>query len=390
MSAAPSEVAVSVIFPAAGPAGGVERVVAELLRFQSTRRPTQFVGTTIAEGVVDPSHPVRHRPVRPLPSPRSMRPVAFRRAADRVLSAMPPSLTVSCGVQAPPGDVQWVHSVHAAWLDRGTPAIVRGRSVPAWARALLPRHRVLLALERDYFSSTAERVVLCTSTQEVDDLAHFYKVPRELMHVVPNGFDPLVFNPARRHQLRQAARHRLGMREEDISVLLVANEWHRKGLGPLLEAVAAVSDPRIRIDLVGRLPPTGYTELASHLGLSERTHWHGSAKEIAPFYAAADVFALPTTYEPFGIVIVEAMAMGLPVVVSRLAGAAESICDRRDGILLDDPRDVDSLADALGMLTAADVRASLGRAATEAVAHLTWDQVLATADDLMFRARAGG
>jgi UDP-glucose:(heptosyl)LPS alpha-1,3-glucosyltransferase len=348
------------------------------------------VGTTIAPGIVDDSHPVHHRVVRPRSAPVALQPFAFRRAAARVVAELPPCITLSCGVEAPPGDVLWVHSVHAAWLDRGSPAMVGGRVVPAWARQLLPRHRVTLALERTYFSATEARTIICTSNQEVDDLEQFYGVSRELSHVVPNGFDPAVFNPVRRVDLRAESRRRLGMSPEEVSVLLVANEWHRKGLGPLLNAVASVSDPRLRIDLVGRLAPSAYAELASHLGLGDRMHWHGSASDVAPFYAAADIFALPTTYEPFGIVIVEAMAMGLPVVVPVLAGASAAIHPGEDGLLLEDPRDSQELANALRRLMEPDERRRIGDAAAGAVSHLTWDQVLTRADALVSRTTIKG
>ncbi len=381
---------VAVVFPAAGPTGGVERVAAELLRDQSRRRPTAFVGTTLAPGVADEEHPVRHVAVRPRRAPASLRPAAFRAAALRALAEGQPATTISFGVECPPGDVLWVHSVHAAWLARGSAVRVRGRTVPPAARRLLPRHRVLLALEARYFAGGAPRLVLCTSQQEVDDLAHHYDVPPALTRVVPNGFDAAVFDVGRREALRATARAAIGARTDDVVVLMVANEWHRKGLGPLLDAVAALGDPRVRVDLVGRQGPGEYATQAARLGLGDRLHWHGPATDVTPSYAAADVFALPTTYEPFGIVVVEAMAMGLPVVVPRLAGAAAAVDPGVSGLLLDNPRDVDELTGALRRLGEPDERARIGAAAPGAVAHLGWGQVLARADDLVFGSRPGG
>ena len=201
------------------------------------------------------------------------------------------------------------------------------------------------------------------------------------------GFDQSphrAFAPGRRTQLRASMRAQLGAGEDDIVVLMIANEWHRKGLGVLLEAVAAVGDQRLRVDLVGVRSPADYEPVARRLGLDGRMRWHGPSQDIARFHAAADVFALPTVYEPFGLVIVEAMASGLPVVASRLAGASEAITPGVNGLLLDDPHDVAELAAALARLLDPALRASVGEAAAASVDPYRWDSVFARVDSIVF------
>lgn len=367
----------AVVFPAASVTGGVERVALELVRYESARRTTCFVGQHLdADGLW-------HEPVQLPRVPMPLRPLAFRRAAASVLSRLGPRTTVSFGVNCPPGDVYWVQSVHAAWLENGGDLIVRGVRVPAAARRMLLRHQVLLRLERDYFTNQSPRAVLCTSWREIEDLVRLYDVSRDILHVMPNGYDPSAFNVNRRAELRASMRASVDASDDDIVLLLVANEWHRKGLGTLLEAVAAVGDRRLRIDLVGRNAPDDYLRVAARLGLSDRLRWHGPSSDVARFHAAADVFVLPTTYEPFGIVIIEAMASGLPVITSRLAGAADAIKHRRNGTLLDDPRDAGALTAELAWLLDPAARERTGAAAAASVDDYQWTRVLARAESLI-------
>jgi UDP-glucose:(heptosyl)LPS alpha-1,3-glucosyltransferase len=290
------------------------------------------------------------------------------------------------GVNCPPGDVYWVNSVHRAWLEDGGDLVVRGIRVPAALRRALLRHQVLLRLERDYFVNHHPRAIICTSERDVAHLQRLYGVSADLIHLIPHGFDGAVFSPARRAALRAEVRNEIGARPDDVVVLMVANEWHRKGLGTLLDAVAALGDPRVRLDLVGAKSPEDYRPLAQRLGLADRMRWHGPTRDVARFHAAADVFALPTTYEPFGLVIVEAMGSGLPVITSRLAGAASAIDDGSDGLLLDDPRNPAQLTAHLGRLLDAAERERMGAAAATDVQGYEWNHVLARVDAVLFPA----
>lgn len=368
----------AVVFPGAHTGGGVERKALELARFEAKRRTTCFVG----ERIDDPA--VMHAPVRVPRVPTALRPLAFRRATRPVLSGVGAATTVTLGVECPPGDVYWIGSVHAAWLENGGSVVYRGVPMPPAARRLLLRHQVLLRLEHDYFVNHSPRLVLCTSPREVEDLGQIYGVPRDIMRVMPNGFDGRLFSTERRDELRGEMRAAIGAKQDDIVVLMLANEWHRKGLGVVIKAVARLPDRRIRIDLVGRRDPVDYRRIAARLGLADRLHWHGPSSDAGRFCAAADVFVLPTVYEPFGTVIVEAMATGLPAVVSKLAGAASAIDHGTSGLVLDDPRDAGELSANLKLLLDPDRRAKMGAAAAAAAAGYEWSHVLRRVDSLVF------
>ena len=121
-------------------------------------------------------------------------------------------------------------------------------------------------------------------------------------------------------------------------MLFVGNELERKGWDTLMTAVASLGDPRLRVLAAGRVAPETPPPFV---------RWAGADQDVEQLHAAADAFVLPSRYEPWGLVIVEALGSGLPVVTTRLAGAAVAVWDGETGRLLDDPDDVAALASAI-------------------------------------------
>jgi UDP-glucose:(heptosyl)LPS alpha-1,3-glucosyltransferase len=374
-------VRVAIVFPRANRRAGVERVAWDLSDYLAQRHDTTFVGLAMDDQA---ENTARFHSVKPSSSVRG--PLAFRRSAEHALAALQPDVVLSLGAECPPGDVYWVQSVHRAYLDRSHGPIIRGRQAPPWIRQLMPRHRVVLAVERRYFDSTRPCTILCTSSQEVADLDTYYDIPASRCRVMPNGYDPALFNAQRRADQRDAARSRLGLGDDGISLLFVANELHRKGFGTLLSALARIDLPEARIDVVGRVSPVEYQSTIERLGLTNRIHWHGSTSEVFPFYAAADVLVLPTQYEPFGIVIVEALASGLPVITSRLAGAAPAVETGRCGRVLSDPTDVSELAVFLREAADPAIRSDWAAQAAGAAEPYAWPRIFAGVEEILLEA----
>jgi UDP-glucose:(heptosyl)LPS alpha-1,3-glucosyltransferase len=133
--------------------------------------------------------------------------------------------------------------------------------------------------------------------------------------------------------------------------------------------------PGVRLVLVSGSDATADRAVAEAEGVAGRVTFVPATRQIHRHFAAADLFVFPTLYDPYGMVISEAMATGLPVVTSRAAGAAEIITHGVDGWLTDGPWDVDQIAAGLGALAAdAGLRARMGAAARAAVEAYTWDR----------------
>jgi UDP-glucose:(heptosyl)LPS alpha-1,3-glucosyltransferase len=249
----------------------------------------------------------------------------------------------------------------------------------------MPRHLALLTTERAYFRHPP-RTIICTSLREVADLADLYGVDPATATVIPNPYDPQLFNIGRRTTDRAAARRRMGVSAGEIALLFVANELHRKGFAQLLSALAIAADERLTVHVIGRTAPTGYRGTIRRLGLEERIRYHGPSNDVGWWLAGADLLVLPTQYEPFGLVIVEALASGVPVITTRLAGAAEAVQDGVTGLLQDDPGDPSELADLIVRATAADLE-GWGRVAAGSVGEYRRDRVLGRVERLLFDAR---
>jgi UDP-glucose:(heptosyl)LPS alpha-1,3-glucosyltransferase len=145
---------------------------------------------------------------------------------------------------------------------------------------------------------------------------------------------------------------------------LVAHNFRLKGVRELIEAAAALHRRTPwRVIVVGKGDARPYERLARQLGCRDRFSFPGPAADVLPAYAAADAYVHPTWYDPCSLVVLEALACGLPVVTTAFNGAAELIEDGRDGFLLDTPRNAPALAGAMEALLDVGQRAAMGRAA---------------------------
>jgi UDP-glucose:(heptosyl)LPS alpha-1,3-glucosyltransferase len=128
---------------------------------------------------------------------------------------------------------------------------------------------------------------------------------------------------------------------------------------------------KYRLLVVGKGNIPLYQRVAQRLGLQEITIFCGFQEQMPPFYGAADIFVLPSYYDPFGNVCLEAMACGLPVITTRETGVSELMAHGRSGFVLDHPENISTLANWLEALEDPELRRSMGFEAQEQAAFLT-------------------
>ena len=216
-------------------------------------------------------------------------------------------------------------------------------------RARSVYHRIVLALERRVFRTTPEIVAI--AKRGATEIASLYGVAPARISVVYNGVDLERFHPRNRAAHRAAARAEAGIAADAVTLLFVGNGFARKGLASLIDALAQFTDPRRRLLVIGQDDRRPFEAQAARLGVLDRIVWLGLRADAERWYAAADVVALPSRYEPFGNVHLEALASGVPVVASALAGGAEVVQEGRNGAVVD-PRDSTAIARALERLRA--------------------------------------
>lgn len=232
---------------------------------------------------------------------------------------------------------------------------------------------LVTGLERRALCQPATRQVIAVSDRVRRDLASFYG-RADGVEVVYHGTDTITFHPDNRDRYRQVTRAASGVPDDRFVALYVGDL--KKGAAAAIRATARV--PGVTLLLLSASDAGPYRAVAAAEGVQDRVIFHPHSTRVEAFFAAADAFVFPTIYDPFGLVITEAMAAGLPVVTSRTAGAAELITDRAEGLLTDRAWDVPAIADHLERLRDdPGLRDRLGTAARVRVEPLTWDRTAA-------------
>ena len=258
--------------------------------------------------------------------------------------------------------------VHAVWLAE------RLKGAPWWKRLsvrLNPWHRYVLSTERKLFASPLLQAVICNSAMVRDEIRQAFRVPDEKLRLIYNAVDSQLFSPALR-DARTAVRAKLRIADDAIVYLFVGSGFERKGVATAIAALAE-QPPPAHLVIVGRDKHLQrYAALAKRLGVGSRVTLTGPQADPKPFFGAADVFVLPTIYDPFPNAALEAMATGLPVITTPKSGAAELLVERDAGFVVPS-RDVPALAAQMRTLADAATRERMGTNARNAVLHLTPD-----------------
>jgi len=190
-------------------------------------------------------------------------------------------------------------------------------------------------------------------------------VLKERIRVIFNGVDVQEFDPG------CADRKKWGLPEQ-VSLGLFAGDirTNRKNLDTVLYALVEL--PNLHLAVVGATEGSPYPQLAQKLGLGKRIHFLGYRRDISEIMQAVDLFVFPSRYEPFGMVVSEAMATGLPVITTDTTGAAE-IVTPECGIVLSNSEDTQALAQALSKLASdRELRRKMGQAGRAIAQQHSW------------------
>ncbi len=225
----------------------------------------------------------------------------------------------------------------------------------------------------------SDRVIAATETDRTQIVRHYGQLAP--INVIPGGVDLAQFRPRGRRE----ARHTLGLPPEQQVLLFVGRIQRLKGLEVLLRAFAQLGELDARVLVVGGQPSTSHESreiarlqhLTTRLGIAERVTFSGavSHERLPVYYAAADVTVMPSSYESFGLVAVESLACGTPVVATRVGGLASIVRDGETGLLV--PwRDPALFAERLRtLLTDPLMRQRFSAAARESVLRYGWDRI---------------
>lgn len=192
------------------------------------------------------------------------------------------------------------------------------------------KHRLALAIERRALAPGAAARVIVNAEMVRRDLLARHALPPERVVVIQNGVDLERFHPRLRAARGEELRRALGIGAHERAILFLGTGYARKGLDVLLEAFPRVARarPEARLVVVGHDSRRArYEARARALGIAERTRFLGGRGDAEACYAAADLYALPTRYDPFANATLEALASGLPVVTTPANGGGELLSE---------------------------------------------------------------
>lgn len=257
-------------------------------------------------------------------------------------------------------DVNAVHFVHSSWLQ--SPA-----HISRIQKNLYGLYQWLYTAMNAFWEKQAfqkAKVVVAVSekvAQELRDIG----VPKNQIRVILNGVDLSEFSPG------EVARSKFGL-PEDVTMALFAGDIRtpRKNLDTVLRALVNV--PKLHLAVLGETKGSPFPQLAAALGVSERVHFLGYRRDIAQIMQAVDLFVFPSRYEACTLVLLEALASGLPVVTSTATGGAELVTSEC-GVVLSDSDDFDGLATALSSLVSdRSLIEQMGKAARTVAEKYSW------------------
>jgi len=260
----------------------------------------------------------------------------FSRASYRACRSLNPDIVHTHG-EVPFGDVVTAQSCHKRAMAVGS------RFEPGGTRFTFGiADAVRLRNERLLYKQGKCRRVIAVSDGVRKELQEEYDVPSEKITVIPNGVDLDRFSPLRIPVDRPSMRNELGIGAGAQVLLIVANEFRRKGVHLVIDALARLNDDNLRLVVAGSDDPSPYIAQAKQQGLGPQVQFTRGRISVERLYAAADLFVMPTFYEAFSLATLEAASSGLPLLVTRVHGTSELIVDGNNGYFIE--RDADDIA----------------------------------------------
>ena len=241
-------------------------------------------------------------------------------------------------------------------------------------------HFAMRFLEGKIFKAGNCRLFITNSRLIKDQIMEYFQIPECRIKVVYNGVDHKLFNPDMK-KYRKTMRNKYEIGDNELVILFVANNWERKGLSTIIEAISKTKIDKIRLIIVGRGRTRHYISLARNKSINlENIIFTGRTIDVEKYYGMADLFVLPSRYEPFSNACLEAMACGLPVVTTKTNGASELIKEGGNGFVLENWNNSDNLSEIIKKLTDNNIREEMGHNAADTAKKYTWQRHIKETD----------
>jgi UDP-glucose:(heptosyl)LPS alpha-1,3-glucosyltransferase len=357
---------IAVVVPKYGLVGGGERFVSEITA--RLARNEDFEIHVLANRWVANSERIRFHKVPSVPFPRFLRPLLFAWFVKRMTGRM---------------NFDLVHTHH--WIFRADIFSLHGTPHAGWIRNVQKKRptlfdRALSAVERQAIRGGGASWFLPVSSITMDAFRREYTTLPGRWQVVHPGVDTARFSAPDRAACRAEIRGHYGIGADDLLLLFVGMNFEVKGLDTIIAAMAgaraAKPGANIRLLVVGRGDENQYRGIAQSMEIADAVIFAGKQVEgLERYYRAADIFILLSKFDTFGMVVLEAMAAGLPVIVSSNVGAKDLVEEGVNGFVLPGCRDAEAAADRIARLSDKGLRETMGAAAMRTASGHDWDEL---------------
>lgn len=362
--------------------GGCETYIADLARrLRNDRHEVHLYASrwdeqALPEGVV-------YHPLPVLGGPRFLRPWRFGNLVLREMQKNQHDVTLGFDktwgqdVLYPQGGLHVASAEHNLRKSR-SPIL---RWLAATAKSFDIASWSFRRLEARQYLGTPRPLVVVNSNMVRAHFRQYYDIPAEDLYVVRSSIDPDRFPEHDRLKRREEFRRQWQIKPDEVVGLMAAMNYRLKGLEPLLYSLRSLfrrpelraNPPSLRLVVAGNPQVKRYQTLARKLGVAERVTFVGHCGEMRNAYFASDFLVHPTFYDPCSLVVLEALACGLPIITTRYNGASELMHPLQEGYVIDDPHDHKHLAWCMLQLLDAPRRHACAQAARKTAAQWTFE-----------------
>lgn len=236
--------------------------------------------------------------------------------------------------------------------------------------------KMIVANEERIYGLDSRCQVIAVSNGVKREMLKFYKLPAQNITVVVNGVDLESFSPLNRKTMRADWRIKNGFSAEDFIILFVGGDWERKGLEIIIGALALIPQDFVKLAVVGNWHREAeYRKMVKSKGLDKRVCFCGATTQSETAYAGADLFVLASLYEACPFSVLEALASGLPIVMTAVNGSDEFVHSGENGFLI--PRDRRVLSQVVNrFITERNLLVDMGSASRRIAQNYSWSRCI--------------
>ena len=326
--------------------GGAERYLVELTRFLvQEEHEVHVFAHRFEEGIED----LYLHNVAPLPFPKSLRVLSFALKCHKQMKRddfdviMGVGNTWEADLLQPHGGVHWkwfwrsLRAYKNPWLW-GVKFLGRVLSLKQWVEGIV---------EDAPYRKRVKKIV-AISEMVKRDIIDYYGIAAEKVELIYNGVDIEHFHP-RNKEYSKKVRSRYGLSPQDMVLIFVSHNFRLKGLRYLIQALPLIrkKNGNVKLLVVGRDNTRPYWHLAKKVGCGEDVFFAGGVRDLERYYTSADILVHPTFYDACSLVVLEALASGVPVITTRYNGAGGIISDGQEGFVLEDPTKVETMTEKI-------------------------------------------